>query len=131
MSLTLTAGSSLELQYSAGSADGTLLCDYGTGYMVVHGVSKSGQPVYPVFMFPQDSPSASNLVKVRFHPITRSSFSSLPDFRHREQLASGYPHLSPSNTTLSQAIVSLLYQLQEKEPWNNSIGQVYAQSSLS
>lgn len=123
-SLSLAAGSSLELQYNASSADGTLLCDYGTGYMVVHGVSKSGRPVYPVFMFPQDNPSESNLVKVRFHPIVHSCFSSLPDFRRREQLASGYPHLSPGNTTLSQAMVSLLCQLQDKEPWNSSIRQV-------
>lgn len=125
MSLTLTSGSTLELQYSASSADGgTLLCDYGTGYMVVHGVSRSGKPVYPVLLFPQDNPSESNMVKVRFHPISHSHFTSLSDFRRREQLASGYPHLSPSNITLSQTIVTLLHQLQDKEPWTTSIAQV-------
>lgn len=128
MHLTLSVGSSLELQYNATSADGstgTLLCDYGTGYMVVHGVSKSGCPVYPVFMFPQDDESAdSNLVTVRFHPIMHSHSQSFADFRRREQLASGYPHLSPTNTTLSQAVVSLLHQVQDKKPWDRSIGQV-------
>ena len=125
MSLTLTSGGTLELQYSASSDDGgTLLCDYGTGYMVVHGVSRSGKPVYPIFLFPQDNLSESNLVKVRFHPITHSCFTSLSDFQHREQLASGYPHLSPSSTTLSQAVVTLLHQLQDKEPWTTSIAQV-------
>ena len=125
MSITLATGGSLELQYSACSADGgTLFCDYGTGYMVVHGISRSGKPVYPVLLFPQDNPVESNLVKVRFHPIIHSCFTSLSDFRHREQLASGYPHLSPTSTTLSQAIVGLIHQLQDKEPWNSSITQV-------
>jgi hypothetical protein len=131
MTLTLATGDSLELQYSTSSADGgTLLCDYGTGYMVVHGVSMSGRPVYPVLLFPQDNPPESNLVAIRFHPITHSSSTSLSDFRQREQLASGYPDLSPSNATLSQAIVTLLHQLQDREPWNSSIGQVQVAAVL-
>lgn len=119
----LEVGAALELRYSAISADRTLLCDYGTGYMVVHGINKNGGPVFPMFLFPQDESTTPNRVRVRFHPITHSS-SSFSDFRHREQLASGYPHLSTASTTLSQGVVSLLYQLQDKEPWNRSIGQV-------
>lgn len=132
MSITLATGDSLELQYSACSDDGgTLLCDYGTGYTVVHGVSKSGRPVYPLLLFPQDNPSESNLVVVRFHPIIRSRIHSLPDFRRREQLASGYPDLSPSNVCLSQAIVSLLHELQDTDPWSSCIGEVYPISFAS
>ena len=44
---------------------------------------------------------------------------------HRqEQLTSGYPLLSPTGITLTQAVVSLIYQLQEKEPWKSAITKV-------
>ena len=42
----------------------------------------------------------------------------------REQLASGYPLLSPTNVTLIQTVVNILYQLQSKEPWSKAIAQV-------
>ncbi len=122
MRLSLAAGDSLELQYSANSAgEGTLLCDYGSGHIVVHGIDG---PVYPVLMFPQDEPEGKNSVRIRFHPISHTRFYSFSDLRRREQLASGYPHLSSSGATLAQAMVALLYQLQEKEPWKRAIGQV-------
>ena len=131
LDLVLTAGDSLELQFNASNNNnnnnscGTLLCDYGTGYMVVHGIkSKDGNPVYPILLFPQDTLQASNTVTLRFHPIEHSSSVSFEGLRCREQLSSGYPHLSPSSSTLSQAVVSLLYQLQDREPWRECIGQV-------
>lgn len=124
---SLATGSSLELQYNTNSAGGTLICDYGTGHMVVHGVSKNGSPVYPVFVFSQDGSSLaeSNAMRVRFHPIVAHSCSaSFSELRQREKLASGYPHLSPGSNTLAQAVVALVYQLQDKEPWRTAIGQV-------
>lgn len=124
MTFNLAPGDSLELQYNANSADGTLLCDYGTGYVVVHGIGKREGPVYPVFLFPQDESVDPNSVQVRFHSIAHICSSSFSDFRGREQHASGSPHLSPASSTLAQAVVSLLHQLQDKEPWNRAIGQV-------
>ena len=124
LTLCLAPGDTLELQYSANSADGTLLCDYGTGYMVVHGISKGGSPVYPCLLFPQDEPSESNKSQLRFHSIVHSCSMSFSDYRSQELSASGSPQLSPASTTLAQAVVSLVHQLQDKEPWNRSIGMV-------
>lgn len=62
--------------------------------------------------------------QVKLHPITHVSHSPLAHLRRQEQLTSGYPLLSPTGITLTQAVVSLIYQLQEKEPWNSAITQV-------
>ncbi len=124
MMFTQNAGSSLELEFDVNTNQGTFSCNYGSGIrMVLRDVCENGDTVYPVFMFFQDAtePSPAKLI---FHPIKHVCPSPLINLRHQEQLESGYPHLSPTSTTLSQAIVSLLYQLQGKEVWSKSIGQV-------
>ena len=50
--------------------------------------------------------------------------NQISNLQQREQLASGYPLLSPTNITLIQTIISILYQLQTKEPWSKAIAQV-------
>ena len=62
--------------------------------------------------------------QVKVHPITHVGHSPLAHLRRQEQLTSGYPLLSPTGITLTQAVVSLIYQLQEKEPWKSAITQV-------
>ena len=125
MMFTLREGSSIKLQYDVTKSQGALLCDYGHGYKsVLSGIAESGSPVYPVLIFPEDESSESSHVTLHFHPIHHIKPSLVTDLCCREQLASGYPYLSPTNTTLSQAIVSLLYQLQDKEHWSRSIGEV-------
>ena len=64
------------------------------------------------------------LSQVKLHPITHISHSPLAHLHRQEQLTSGYPLLSPTGITLTQAVVSLIYQLQEKEPWQSAITQV-------
>lgn len=59
-----------------------------------------------------------------FHPITHSSHSLLAHVKRREQDSSGYPLMSPVGVTLVHAIVAIVYQLQDKEPWAQAISQV-------
>ena len=61
---------------------------------------------------------------MKLHPIMHISHSPLAHLHRQEQLTSGYPLLSPTGITLTQAVVSLIYQLQEKEPWKSAITQV-------
>lgn len=72
----------------------------------------------------------SNL-QVMIHPVTHSSHSLLAHVKRREQDASGYPYMSPVGVTLVHAIVEIVYQLQDKEPWSKAISQVlYMRQSL-
>lgn len=38
--------------------------------------------------------------------------------------SSGYPLLSPTSTTLVQAMLNMLYQVQHKQPWKRAITNV-------
>ena len=62
--------------------------------------------------------------QVRFHPINHCSHSPLAHLKRHEQITSGYPLLSPTGVTMAQAVIGILYHLQEREPWNRAIGQV-------
>ena len=64
------------------------------------------------------------------HPITHSSHSLLAHVKRREQEASGYPLMSPMGVTLVHAIVSIVYQIQDKQPWIKAISQVFIKSTL-
>ena len=58
------------------------------------------------------------------NPITHSSHSLLAHVKRREQDASGYPLMTSAGDTLVHAIVNIIYQVQDKEPWNKAISQV-------
>ena len=58
------------------------------------------------------------------HPITHSSHSLLAHVKRREQDTSGYPNMSPVGVTLVNAIVGIIYDIQDKKPWSNAISQV-------
>ena len=62
--------------------------------------------------------------QVRLHPITHTSHCPISQIHHSEKAISGYPILSPTSTTLVQSVVSILYQLQSREPWSRAITQV-------
>lgn len=125
LQFNLTEGGSIELRYNASRSQGALLCNYGHGFEVIlSGISKTDGPVYPIFIFQRNAANPASPVRIRFHPILHTQISSFSDLRYEEKLESGYPDYSPINFTLSGAIVSLLYQLQGKEPWNRAIAQV-------
>ena len=65
--------------------------------------------------------------QVMIHPITHSSHSLLAHVKRREQDTSGYPNLSPVGVTLVHAIINIIYDIQDKEPWNKAISQVCIQ----
>ena len=58
------------------------------------------------------------------HPITHSSHSLLAHVKRREQETSGYPHMSPVGVTLVHAIINIIYDIQDREPWSNAISKV-------
>ena len=62
--------------------------------------------------------------QVMIHPITHSSHSLLAHVKRREQESAGYPHMSSVGVTLVEAILSIIYDIQGKEPWSKAISQV-------
>ena len=70
------------------------------------------------------APHVSYLMQVRLHPILKQTKMFVSSIRRREHLASGFPLLSSTGVTVTQSVISLLYKLQEKQPWAQAIGSV-------
>lgn len=129
LSFALKTGSSLSIQYHASSSSqGTLLCDYGQGYsQLFSDMTQEGKPVYPVLLLPEEPSLKPTKVRLYVHPVTVTrppNHASISGLQSQGKLASGYPNLSPTGSTVSYGIISLLYQLQEKEPWDRALGHV-------
>lgn len=130
LSFDLKTGSSISVQYYAGSSSqGTLLYDCGQGFkQLFSDMTQKDNPFYLVMYFTEKQTSLEPAhVRLYMHPFTITSLaghSSFTRLQSQEKLTSGYPHLSPMGATLCHGIVSLLYQLQEKEPWNRALGHV-------
>ncbi|CAI8021126.1 Probable E3 ubiquitin-protein ligase HERC1 [Geodia barretti] len=82
-------------------------------------IGKEGEDLFPFVLFDRRTSC-----RVMIHPITHSSHSLLAHVKRREQDTSGYPNLSPVGVTLVHAIINIIYDIQDKEPWNKAISQV-------
>ncbi|XP_064390094.1 probable E3 ubiquitin-protein ligase HERC1 isoform X2 [Halichondria panicea] len=83
-------------------------------------VYKEGKDLFPVFLFNR-SHNTTKIVVDSFSSHIGSVQSALP---MGGVTSSGYPLLSPTSTTLVQAVVSMLYQVQHKQPWSKAITNV-------
>ena len=73
-------------------------------------------------------------LKVTVFQVIIHSFTTLSSGKSGLQKgmdSSGYPLLSPTSTTLVQAVLSMLYNVQNKEPWKKAITSVSLCVSLS
>ncbi|KAL5481420.1 hypothetical protein EMCRGX_G021569 [Ephydatia muelleri] len=83
-------------------------------------ISQPSEDLFPALFFNKKSATT----RVRLHPILKQTKMFVSSIRRREHLASGFPLLSSTGVTVTQSVISLLYKLQEKQPWAQAIGSV-------
>ena len=131
-----TDGDSIIVEYN--STENTLSYGKSEGQLIVafHDVRTDGKELFPVLIFDPvcECVAVSYIAehhecvlilifnfKVKFSAITEHGSSEL---MVKEQLNSGYPFLSTTSVTLTQAIVTLIHVIQENKVWSKAIRKV-------